>query len=210
MTIETKRKVKSIRTVDNNVIYAIVEDDNTDYVDLLVYDCNSEEWQFEISVKPAEINQLDDLDDISREELENKLNFDFIIKGDLDWLIESSNDYLDELGWMLDVLSRSNFDDAANDENDATKYFIPPLEAYILVNAAIRDEVFDDFEYVKVFINGEMSEVKKIAKTEYEIRNDVMPSTIVEADDMFDAIKSLPYVLGQSFPYRMSDVRYKF
>ncbi len=174
-------------------------------VDFLIYDFDLDNWIFETGIVDSfDVNE-------SFEQLKNEIELTDSIEGngDLnDFISDLAINYAEEIDWMAEIMIRNCFDLAY--ENESIKCFSPSLESYMLIKATDRDGVFDDFESLKVIINGESSEIKKIAKTEYQVTNDMMPSVIVEANDMFEAIRTLPYILGQSFPYRMCDIRYSF
>jgi hypothetical protein len=119
---------------------------------------------------------------------------------DLDSVIKECNlmEYGDELEYLLYFMDQEMYE-----ESDI---YSPSLASYILEQAAKRDGIFDDYKTVTTYISGEKTVIKRKSKGIYTIKNELLPDCVVDADDMYEAVKQIPYLLGLTNMFRESDV----
>lgn len=181
----------------------------------LSYDWSTEQWKLEFATRRYDESDQDFTFDYLNEKidytrLDSKTfgdNLDIVE----DRLIQENQEYKYTLNWLFEAFIRKLYKQATEDMNDekaCTNYFIPSLESYYMVKAAIRDGLYKDYKKVVGYFNKEMFKIVDCKKNIYSIQSEVMPSMKVEAPDMFTAIALIPYVMGDTFPYRQCDINF--
>lgn len=181
----------------------------------LTYDWEKEKWKLEFATrKYDESDQYFTFDSLNKRidyTLINSKTFADNLTIVEDELIKENHEYKYTLNWLFEAFIRKLYKQASEDLNDekaCTSYFIPSLESYYMVKAAIRDGLYSDYKKVVGYFNKEMFKIVDCKKNRYSIQSEVMPEMKINAPDMFTAIALIPYVMGDTFPYRQCDINF--
>lgn len=178
-------------------------EDNEEIIEKLDYKWTSEKWEFRQYMQPVGHTWIEK----TYEELESYVQYETPITGSL-WDVErviSKNGtvLLIDMDWMLEAMIR---DIHAKNIKGESKY-IPALQSYYMIKAAIRDDIFDDRKEVNVFINGEETIVKQVDNKRYLLINPLFPDLVIEAKNMHHALQQVPYLLGLNQMALLEDIK---